>query len=326
MTKKKNKQLFTILALCMILAVLGICYYFAERYAKNKEEAETEDEIELYSMKEDEVYKIHYVNQMADVTLVKEDDIWKLEEDKEFPVAQSIVETMVEDTASVAAKSLVTKNCEDLEQYQLEEPLLTITLEDKKGNEQKIAYGLETAAAGGCYAYTEDSRVIYVVPSNVTSDFEFTKNQLMEIPDIPEIDEENLISYSVKNAAGKSYQAAKDDLEDIAYSLSDLSIAEGILYKASAKEQRQYGLAEPTYVITVKYETTTEEESLDNSATESTASEDNEEKEEKEKHTFRLSVGEIDDTEENYYVSIQGEEGIYLMPADVVDAIISELK
>lgn len=326
MTKKKKKQLYTILSLCLVLAALGIGYFFAARYEKSKEEAESDNEIELYSMEEEDIYKIHYTNQAADITLVKEDDVWKLEEDRDFPVDQSIVKTMVGDTASVSAKRLVTEDCDDLAEYELEEPVLTLTLEDKDGNERKIAYGLETAAAGGCYAYTEDSRVVYVVPSNVTSDFEYTRNQLMEVPDVPDIDEENLTAYSVKDAAGKSWRASEEDLEDISYSLSDISITEGVSYQASEKEREKYGLAKPAYTITVKYEVTQAEERSADSTSETDSTDEVSETKKRSKETLKIMTGAKDDTEENYYVSIDGEEGIYLMPADVIDELVSELK
>lgn len=355
MSKKKRQQFGTIFVLCGVLIVLGIGYLFASRYQSMKEEEESETEIELYSMKEDEVIRLHYTNGTADITLVKEDDVWKLESDKEFPVEQSKIETMVGDVAAVSASRLVTKDCQDLSEYELEEPKLVITLTDSDGKEQQISYGLETAAAGGCYAYTDDSKIVYVVPSNVTSDFEYTQNQLMELPDAPEIDEDRVTFYAVQTAKGekftaKSIEATEDDaseeqdesdeesedetsvdweitkstgkvtdydmnyMETILYTLTDLSAAEGVSYQASASELKKYGLVKPAYTLTVKYDIVKLEDS------------DEDTKEEKVSQTFKMYVGSGDTTKQYYYVSFEGEKGIYLMSAETVDTLIDIVK
>lgn len=53
------------------------------------------------------------------------------------------------------------------------------------------------------------SKDVYVVASNVTSDFEYTRNQLMKVPDAPDIDLDRVNVYQVKTAKGESFTAKK---------------------------------------------------------------------------------------------------------------------
>lgn len=345
---KKKKQSLTILALCVVLAVLGVGYFFANKYQSSKEKAEQESDesIELYSLEEDNLTKIHYSNSKADLTLVKDDDTWKLENNKDFPVDQTKVETMVSDMASITATRMITDDCSDLSEYELDEPSLEVEVTDKDGNQKMITYGMESIAAEGCYAYTDNEKIIYVVPSNVTTDFDYSQNELMELPEIPEINTEYVTAYSVDKKKGSGFKAVYDEenskfkdvygwdivkpyaqtvagdqdgLQTAFSGVTTLELTEGVSYNASQKELKQYGLANPSYTVTVKYYTVTSESEEDS---ESDTTQEEITEEEKEYHDFKLFIGAQDDLQENYYVKMENDPGIYLLSVDLVQSIV----
>lgn len=341
----KKKQLLTVLTLCIVL--VGLCggYFLINQYQSKKEKAESQEEEEtvLYSLKEDEITKLHYVNEKADITLVKEQDEWKLQDDKSFPVEQSVIENMVQTAASVSATRMITKDCEDLSEYALEKPVLQIELTDKDGNQQQIAYGMESAAAEGCYAYAGDKKKIYVVPSNATTEFDYSKSELMQLPELPEINAEYVTSYQVESK-GKTTFCAVYDKENAKYKdiygwditspysqtvagdtdglqnafsgITALSFSEGVSYKADKKELKQYGLSSPAYTVKVKYYTVDSDDEEDTAETETEVDE-----KDKKYHTLTLLIGAQDDTQENYYVQMEKDAGIYLLPSETVESI-----
>lgn len=344
MTKKKQRQLGTILLLLILLCGLGIGYLFAIRYQEKKEAADTESEITLYSVKESDITELSYQNSTAKLTLIKKGKTWHLKNDASFPVEQSRVETMLGDVAKMTAKRLVVKDCTDLSEYELEEPQLVVTIVTKDGEKRKLSYGLEAAAAGGCYAYMDDARDVYVIASNVTSDFAYTKNQLMELPDVPEIDSDNVNYYKVSTAQGESFTAKKkaaaskkkesdSDKEEAAWNISksegkvteydqnsmetiltvleDLSMTEGVSYRASSEERKKYGLSSAAHTVTVKYDAVIEETS------------DGEQK--KERRQYTLYVGKENKSRGCYYVSVKGDSGIYLMDSDTIKSLLSDV-
>lgn len=340
MTKKK-KQSLTILILLAVLILLGGVYLLAGNYQKDKEKKEnTTKSVSLYKFKESNITKLHYKNSNADITFVKEEDSWKMENDKDFPVDQSKVTTMVGDMAAVTASRVITKNCKDLSEYALDSPSLVVEVTDKNGKTESISYGLESAAAEGCYAYTgENTKEVYVVPSNVTDDFSYTQAQLMKLPDTPEISAQYVTAYEVDKKKGTDFAANydnkkakykdiygwditkaykqtvagdEDGLQTVFSSLASLEYTEGVVYHATAKEEKQYGISDPKYTVNVRYYTV---KNADDSNSTEIAEKD------KKYHTFKLLVGNMDDTQQNYYVQPSGSKGIYLVSADTIAAI-----
>lgn len=326
---KKTRQIVTVVGLCIVLLAAGAGYYVASEYQKKQAKQETGEsaEITLYSMQEDQITKLHFVNETTDMMLVKDGDQWKDSSDSDFPVNQEYVDTMLSSVSEMKATRMVTDNCTDLAQYELDEPVLSVELEDSGGNKASLSVGLESIAGEGCYAYAEDTSKIYLIASNFTSDFEYTRNQMMVVPEAPEITDENVKSYRVSARKGKSFEAVyrgkkavsgdvygwditspyrntvagdEDALLTLFGSLSSLSCSEGVSYRGTKKEQKQYGLDQPLYTVEVDYDTG----------------------ENGSGGHYQLKVGVLDDTEENYYVIQSGDPGIYLMPVDTVDALV----
>lgn len=342
---KKKKQTVTILALFVVLFALGVTYIFASKYQKSKEATDTEEESTvLYKLEEDEITKLHFTNEKSDLTFIKDGDDWKLESDTAFPVDQTKLTTMVGDIASVTASRTITNNCTDLSEYELDSPTLSVEVTDKEGTVKTITYGMESVAAEGCYAYTDDEKTIYVVPSNVTSDFDYTQSQFMVVPDAPDVSEEYVTSYAVDKKKGKDFVATydkdhakyknvygwdikksysqtvagdQDGLQAVFAGLSSLEYTEGVLYHATAKELKQYGLSNPGYRLNVRYYTVKSEDSTDSSTDTSQIEESD-----KEYHDFELLVGNMDDLQQNYYVQPSNSKGIYLVSVETINALV----
>ena len=342
MTKKK-KQSLTILVLLVLLIILGGAYLFASQYQKTKEKEENATtSVSLYKFKESNITRLHYKNSSADITFVKEKNTWKLESDKDFPVDQDKITTMVSDMAAVTASREITKNCKDLSEYALDTPSLVVELTEKNGKTESISYGLESAAAEGCYAYTGDNtKEVYVVPSNVTDDFSYTQAQLMKLPDTPEISAQYVTSYGVSKKKGTDFLATydnkkakykdiygwditkaydqtvagdEDGLQTVFSSLASLEYTEGVVYHATKKEEKQYGISNPKYTLNVRYYTVKDSDDDSSDSTEIA-------EKDKTYHTFKLLVGNLDDTQQNYYVQPSGSRGIYLVSADTIASI-----
>lgn len=347
---KKNRQFITIIILIVILVVSGIGYVLLSKNQakKDKQEAEkteSEESISLYSMKSEEITRIHFINNSHEMTLVKEGDLWKDSADPDFPVNQEYAQTMAEETGEMTASQLVVKDPKDLSQYQLDQPSLTVELTNQSGETKKLVIGEESIAAGGCYAYVDQADQIYVVASNITDNFDYTRNEMMEVPEAPAITAEYVTGYQLQSAKGKSFTAkydetgakfadvdgwditgayqttmpgSRDALQTLFAGLSSMEATEGVEYRATDKLLKQYGLAEPAYVIDVDYDTV-EEDAADTSSDEQ---EETEKEQVRTPHHYQISVGSHNDQEDHYFVSIDGDDGIYLMSSETIDALV----
>lgn len=348
---KKNRQIITIIILLVILAVSGLGYALVSKQQakKDKQEAEkskSEESISLYSMKAEEITRIHFINSSHEMTLVKEGDLWKDSADPDFPVNQEYAQTMAEETGEMTASQLVVKDPEDLSQYQLDQPAITVELTDQSGETKKLVVGEESVAAGGCYAYVDQADRIYVVASNVTDNFNYTRNEMMEVPEAPAITAEYVTGYQLQPAKGKTFTAKYDEtgaefadvdgwditgayqttmpgsgdsLQTLFAGLSSMEATEGVEYRATDKLLKQYGLAEPAYVIDVDYDTVEEDAAADTSGDKQ---EEDAKSQTRTPHHYQISVGSHNDKEDHYFVSIDGSDGIYLMPSETIDALV----
>ena len=86
------------------------------------------------------------------------------------------------------------------------------------------------------------------------------------------------------------------------------------MYHATKKEEKQYGISNPKYTLNVRYYTVNDTDDDSSDSTEIA-------EKDKTYHTFKLLVGNLDDTQQNYYVQPSGSNGIYLVSADTIASI-----
>lgn len=346
---KKKKQLITIIVLLVVLAASGIGYTMLSKHQADKEKQDAADaqdtqEIKLYSMKAEEITQIRFINSNQDMTLVKKDGVWKDSADPDFPVNQEYVESMIDETGELTASQLVVENPEDLSQYELDQPPYSVEITNQSGEIKKLVIGMESIAAGGCYAYVDQADKIYVIASNITDYLDYTHGEMMEVPEAPDITAEYVTGYDLTSAKGKSFAAkyhetkaeyadvdgwditraygitmpgSKDSLQTLFGGLTNMKSSEGVAYHATPELLKQYGLSDPAYILDVDYYTVEEED------TEDLSEEDTENKEQtKTDHHYQISIGAKNDQEDQYYVSVDGVDGIYLMSAETIDALV----
>ncbi len=178
--RRKNRQLLTIVGLCVLLIALIISFLVITRH---KDESDKKEEaaknIELYSVKDADITSFHFKNSKAELTFVKKNNKWILKDDMKYSLDQSKVKTLINDVKKISATSKVTSDCTDLSQYGLKDSYLQVDITDKDGNKRTLTVGDESVAGEGRYAYIdEDVKKIYMITSTFTSDFETTKREL----------------------------------------------------------------------------------------------------------------------------------------------------
>lgn len=344
----KKKQWITVLVLAGCLFLLGGVYLLIPD--SDREEPEPEEE-KLYSLEKEEITRLRYSNEYADVSMERKGDSWVLSEDGAFPVDQEKVELMVEAAASMSISRTVTEKCEDVSEYQLDEPSLQIEITMEDGTSKNITYGMKSDVAEGYYVTVDDSKEVYIAANDSTMDFEYSVNQLMEVPELAEIATEYVTGYQVDKREGTDFAAVyaeknpvspesswniekaysqtvagdEDGLQEVFDNACLLELTEGVCYSATKKERKQYGLEEPLAELKIEYFTVKEEAGQDGDTQESDDAQEGREdipEKDREYHSFTLCVGEQNDMEEGYYVSVGGQEGIYLMPSETVDSLI----
>lgn len=330
---KKTRQTVTMIVLCILLIGLGVGYYGLIRYQasqqKKENEAEESEGIEVYALDENSIRKIHFKSEKTNMTVVKTKNTWQKQGEKNFPLNQEKVTSMLDEVSAVTADRLVAENSEDLAQYQLEKPVLTIEIEDTKGNQKTLAIGEESVSGGGRYAYCDDSSKIYILPTTIFSSFDYTESQMMKIAELPEITPDYVTHLEIASQTGKDFEVTYDkknspfkdiyswaiskpysqqvagdvdQLQTLFESYSSLSFTECVSYRGSSSELKKYGLDQPKYEVAVDYYKL--------------------KKKKKTKKTLCLLIGKQNNDKTAFYVQRRGHKGVYLMEKSAVEAMV----
>ena len=109
----------------LILIVLLVLYFVIDlQQKKSDQEAETEETEESslpVSVTEDEISKVTVKNGDVTMTYVKNDDTWTYEEDPDFPLDESAVNTKMNRLTTLTVDRVL-ESPEDLSEYGLDKP------------------------------------------------------------------------------------------------------------------------------------------------------------------------------------------------------------
>lgn len=322
---KKKRQTVTLVVLCLVLIAAGVGYYALTRYQAAKEKAQKAAEAskELFQLSSDDICKVDFKGEKASLTFDKDGKTWKLASDKNYPLNQDRIADMVDETTGVAATQTVTANCEDLTQYNLDKPDLTVTVTDTSGKDTTIYVGMESVSGGGRYAYCGgNKKKIYLISTSLYDSFNYSLGELMKVPDLPSVQADEIRYLKLESATGKNFEAEydeknspykdiygwsikqpysqpvagdKDQLQDLFGSYTSLDLSSGVTYKKDTALEKKYGLDTPTYTLSLK-----------------TA-----------KKKLTLYFGKETKDKSSYYVKVKGRDGIYLMDASTVSKLVT---
>lgn len=123
--EKQKKQLIGLLA---ILIVAVIAFVVVKKLPKEEEE-DTTASYEVTNLNADDVTKLVYTNENGTLTLKKDGDNWSCDEDRSVDIDADKVSTMVGKVATLTSENKI-ENVEDIVQYGLDTPSLTILVSD----------------------------------------------------------------------------------------------------------------------------------------------------------------------------------------------------
>lgn len=168
-------------ALWVLLASL-VCLFASYKLIENmqaKEEPEQEEE-SVYITQMDDVVHFSYTDESSKSSMgfTKKEDVWYYEEDESVSLDQSILESMVDTFANIEAIRQL-EEPDALEDYGLEEPMYTITLEDADGNTVTVYVG--DGAGENYYVAVDKKENVYTASDYIVSVMEFNLESLTEV-------------------------------------------------------------------------------------------------------------------------------------------------
>lgn len=301
MRKKKNPMLILGVVFVLLVAV----YFGLREWNKNQEEkqAAKEEAETVYVTDIGEVTRIRYDIGNGEMAFVKEDGGWVLEEDKDFPLAQSYPEQIAEDFGKLKATREL-HDGDSLDAYGLSEPAYTVVLTNSEGKETTVFYGDMTGEE--YYVTVEGRDVVYTVDNASVADLQYELSDMAQLDSYPNIGSGNLKKEVIRKNDGSEiiYDSENDeDTENIAAvagGLGVVTLSSVADYSVSDDDMVGFGLDEDMRTVV-----------------EATYTSDGEEK------VLTLYIGNTDGSG-NRYVMLNESRIVYLISEEVCSNILNE--
>ena len=264
MTAKKKKKGKGLLFAVLILIVLLVLYFVIDlQQKKSDQEAETEETEESSlsaSVTEDEISKVTVKNGDVTMTYVKNDDTWTYEEDPDFPLDESAVNTKMNCLTTLTVDRVL-ESPEDLSEYGLDKPQQEVTVLKTDGTTFTLYIGNQNSSNNDFYVKVDDGADVYTMPSSSVNAFNMQPYDVAKADYFPTLESTNIRDIKVENQDGNEETAGATAASDLTNAVSSLTYKKFIDYKGD--DLAQYGLDKPTETVTIVTEETeaeTEEE------------------------------------------------------------------
>lgn len=333
---KKGWKLLTGL---LVLSLLLVSYFVLKN--KNQEETE-EEEVYLLDIETENVTNLDIKNGNSTISFAKEEDNWTVSGEDGFPLNETELENVLTDLSELSVEKTL-EDIDDLSEFELDSADKTVTIQMDDGTEHVITVGMENTSLSQYYITIDGEQPVYLVE---TGNLSFLDNDLYnyaQTTEFPVIASSEIRTVNVETADstyqyiyegvegsnsswsvsedGEAYEAADSSvISDINTSINSLSYTEMVDY--NCQDKTQYGLDDPTAVITIQYEVEVEEEDSSEDSSEDDSG-DEEDTTTTESRQVILYVGSENDNG-YYYVSQDDSNEVYTIYTDTINTIISE--
>ncbi len=358
MAGSKKKKSFTLVVLLIAMFVMiGACFWlirYNDKKAAKESEESTEETETIANVDVDSIQTVYFKNESNEMTLVKADDgTWKNSEDELFPVNQTYAQNMVNAFTDLTSTRTITEGVDDLSNFGLDQPAISVTVTDKDGKKTSIALGGEAPVVGGYYAALNEENTVYVVSDSFYNNFIYSLTEMVAVETIPSITAANITHLTVENEDKTGFEILYDENETYDFTgtshwsmlqpyktpvaadtdavstllenYSNISFSTCVDY--NAKDLSKYGLEEPAALVSLEYfeEYTKDSDTTDSGNTgETTDGNTEDEKDEKKKLYYNLDllIGSKD-SDGNYYAKTKDSNAVHTMSADTVEKLIN---
>ena len=295
MTVKKKKKGKGLLFAVLILIVLLVLYFVINlQQKKADQEAETEETKDSslpVSVTDDEIAKVTVKNGDVTMSYTKNDDTWTYEEDSDFPLDESAVDTKMSKLTSLTVDRVL-ESPEDLSEYGLDEPKQEVTVLKTDGTAFTLYIGNQNSSNNDFYVKVDDGTDVYTMPASSVNVFDMQPYDVAKADTFPTLEstnirnikvekedgtvefssDENGTSWTVKDQDGNEEEAGTTAASDLTTAVSSLSYKDFVDYKGD--DLARYGLDKPAETVTVVSEETeaaTESETAEETVSEAEA-------------------------------------------------------
>lgn len=331
--KRKKKNAVTLLGMTAVLVLLFGVYLLAAGWKSSQEEkeaannAEVDKSVVLTEVDTSTLKTITVKSGEFSYEIAEGEEGWILNGDEEFPLNTAKVDNILTLLSAFTATRLVTESAENLDEYGLATPWMTVVAEGDAISTD-ICIGDQSSADGGYYTCLQGSRAVYLIDDSTRSILAQTEEDFVLADSIPSIDADYVTGLKVSSDSFADFTISErpSELADLtgrnlytsylynvyeepvpvdAASLAELAdscelLGFGDLVSYHQEELAQYGLETPATSVTIWYSDSTTGEAKE----------------------YTLYVGMYEEEEAAYYVRSEGSNQVFTMEQETLEALL----
>ena len=221
-------------------------------------------------------------------SFVKKAGTWYYDDDKDFPVNQAFAQTKAEVIREIKAERIVEENPEDISQYGLDEPYLTVSVSDTE-NTYVYYVGDYNESTTTYYIMQEGHDAVYLADAQLFIAFDLQLWDFISKEEFPELDVDSFTAISFEfpseKISLKKAKLEKDYVKSEWYLLDDngqiientdkvetdqypkiiptFEYLRAVDYKYEDNEAGLYGFDKPELIIKIEYEINGEKDNFE---------------------------------------------------------------
>lgn len=311
----KRKRIYTVTALCVLLAGLIFGYYLiternekrALEEARKKEQNQVEtQETEITGFLLNEVASVEFSNEEESYHFVWTESenygAWIRQGEEDFPTDGSKVQTIINQFCGLTGTAKMAAGDVDLEDYGLQDTEYRVTLTLTDGTKHRFLLGDEAPYESGHYLLYENTQEIFVVSSTIQKQLATKEIKLVLAETFPSAEPESMTELRIEVRDGETVSYVPEKQED-GSSVYPPIFYDSVRFVASTVQEyhctdfAKYGLEDPYVTVTIDYLGYVMDE---NGAIT------------REPSTMVAEIGDRT-VSGNYYVRINGSDFVYIM-------------
>jgi hypothetical protein len=116
-----------------------------------------------------------------EITLEHTEDLWKIVTPKDYNADKTVIDSLLSNVKSSQIKEFIAEEAQNLKQYGLDQPNITLSLVVGEDNSRKtLLLGNPNKIIDGAYAKHESAENIFLVPTTLFEEFPRTLNELRD--------------------------------------------------------------------------------------------------------------------------------------------------
>lgn len=327
----RGKKLVLLLGVLLVLMTVTV---LVMEFSPD-ENAEEEASVTVFTLDMDQVTGLSWTYEGEEVSLERDaENNWTYPADDAFPLDQAYPDAMVQALSEIQADRII-EEPEDLSEYGLADPVCSITVQADET--RQLAIGNETSLGGQRYLSLGDGNV-YLVDASLLDDFALGLYDIVAKETIPSMTD--VSSFQIQSGS-TTLTIDYTEEEGLAYSdqytwfwnqdgtltaldtgltstlletITSLSWNSCVAYQATQDQLSQWGLDDPSVIVTVSY---VESSQVETNETDEDGQPIYETKETPK--TFTLELGDYDG--DTCYARLAGSTMVYQVDGSVRDTL-----